>query len=120
MVHDRQQVLHLEFKGLKTNGFGDKIIGAKLQGRKYFVLILQSRYGKNGYVEVSGAPSQETDDIKPAFPAGKKNIGNNQVRDLFLKLGDSFFKIAGERYPVSVAIVGSTPLFDPENERVRS
>jgi glycine cleavage system aminomethyltransferase T len=26
----------------------------------------------------------------------------------------------GERYPVSVAIVGSTPLFDPENERVRS
>ena len=26
----------------------------------------------------------------------------------------------GERYPVTVAIVGSTPLFDPENERVRS
>ena len=26
----------------------------------------------------------------------------------------------GERYPVSVAVVGSTPLFDPENERVRS
>jgi glycine cleavage system aminomethyltransferase T/glycine/D-amino acid oxidase-like deaminating enzyme len=26
----------------------------------------------------------------------------------------------GERYPVTVAVVGSTPLFDPENERVRS
>ena len=26
----------------------------------------------------------------------------------------------GERYPVSVAVAGSTPLFDPENERVRS
>jgi glycine cleavage system aminomethyltransferase T len=26
----------------------------------------------------------------------------------------------GDRYPVTVAIVGSTPLFDPENERVRS
>ncbi|HUZ39513.1 MAG TPA: FAD-dependent oxidoreductase [Streptosporangiaceae bacterium] len=26
----------------------------------------------------------------------------------------------GERYPVTVAVAGATPLFDPENERVRS
>ena len=26
----------------------------------------------------------------------------------------------GERYPVTVAVVGATPLFDPENLRVRS
>ena len=26
----------------------------------------------------------------------------------------------GERYPVSVAAVGSTPVFDPENKRIRS
>jgi hypothetical protein len=26
----------------------------------------------------------------------------------------------GERYPVTVAAVGSTPLFDPANERMRS
>ena len=26
----------------------------------------------------------------------------------------------GERYPVTVAVVGSTPLFDPENTRIRS
>jgi glycine cleavage system aminomethyltransferase T/glycine/D-amino acid oxidase-like deaminating enzyme len=26
----------------------------------------------------------------------------------------------GERYPVTVAIAGSTPLFDPDNERIRS
>jgi glycine cleavage system aminomethyltransferase T len=26
----------------------------------------------------------------------------------------------GERYPVTVAVAGSTPLFDPENARVRS
>jgi glycine cleavage system aminomethyltransferase T len=26
----------------------------------------------------------------------------------------------GERYPVTVAVAGSTPLFDPENERVRA
>jgi hypothetical protein len=26
----------------------------------------------------------------------------------------------GEQYPVTVAVAGSTPLFDPENARVRS
>ena len=26
----------------------------------------------------------------------------------------------GERYPVTVAVAGATPLFDPENARVRS
>jgi hypothetical protein len=25
----------------------------------------------------------------------------------------------GERYPVTVAVVGATPLFDPANERIR-
>jgi glycine cleavage system aminomethyltransferase T len=25
----------------------------------------------------------------------------------------------GERYPVTVAVAGSTPLFDPENERIK-
>jgi glycine cleavage system aminomethyltransferase T len=26
----------------------------------------------------------------------------------------------GERYPVSVAVAGATPLFDPENSRIRA
>jgi glycine cleavage system aminomethyltransferase T len=26
----------------------------------------------------------------------------------------------GEQYPVTVAVVGSTPLFDPENRRMKS
>ena len=26
----------------------------------------------------------------------------------------------GERYPVTVDVVGSTPIFDPDNARVRS
>ena len=25
----------------------------------------------------------------------------------------------GERYPVRIAVVGATPLFDPENERMK-
>ncbi len=32
------------------------------------------------------------------------------------KLAVEYF---GERYPVTVAVVGSTPLFDPDNERIR-
>jgi hypothetical protein len=26
----------------------------------------------------------------------------------------------GEQYPVTVAVAGATPLFDPENSRIRS
>jgi glycine cleavage system aminomethyltransferase T len=33
------------------------------------------------------------------------------------KLAVEYF---GERYPVSVAVAGATPLFDPENARIRS
>ena len=30
-----------------------------------------------------------------------------------------FVEYLGERYPVTVAVAGSTPLFDPGNERIR-
>ena len=33
------------------------------------------------------------------------------------KLAVEYF---GERYPVTVAVVGSTPIFDPENARIRA
>jgi glycine cleavage system aminomethyltransferase T len=33
------------------------------------------------------------------------------------KLGVEYF---GERYPVTVAVAGSTPLFDPDNARIRA
>ena len=37
------------------------------------------------------------------------------------KVGTSLLvEYLGETYPISVAVAGSTPLFDPENERVRS
>ena len=34
--------------------------------------------------------------------------------------GKLLVQYMGERYPVTVAVAGSTPLFDPENIRVRS
>jgi glycine cleavage system aminomethyltransferase T len=33
------------------------------------------------------------------------------------KLGVDYM---GERYPVTVAVAGATPLFDPENTRIRA
>jgi glycine cleavage system aminomethyltransferase T len=33
------------------------------------------------------------------------------------KLAVEYF---GERYPVTVAVAGATPLFDPDNARIRS
>ena len=32
----------------------------------------------------------------------------------------SLVEYFGERYPVTVAVAGATPLFDPENARIRS
>jgi len=34
--------------------------------------------------------------------------------------GKLFVQYMGERYPVTVEVVGSRPLFDPENARARS
>jgi glycine cleavage system aminomethyltransferase T len=34
--------------------------------------------------------------------------------------GSLLVEYMGEQYPVTVAVAGSTPLFDPSNERVRS
>ena len=31
----------------------------------------------------------------------------------------SLVEYFGERYPVTVAVAGATPLFDPENARIR-
>jgi len=37
------------------------------------------------------------------------------------KVGTSLLvEYMGERYPVTVAAAGSTPLFDPDNTRIRS
>jgi len=43
------------------------------------------------------------------LPPDQAVEGNNLLVEYF-----------GERYPVTVAVAGATPLFDPENERIRS
>jgi glycine cleavage system aminomethyltransferase T len=66
--------------------------------------------GRPSYVTSAGsAPSLDRHLLLAYLPAGEATVGAKLQVDYL-----------GEIYPVTVAVVGSTPLFDPENERVRS
>jgi glycine cleavage system aminomethyltransferase T/glycine/D-amino acid oxidase-like deaminating enzyme len=66
--------------------------------------------GRPSYVTSAGSgPSVGKHILFAYLPRSQAHVGTSlQVEYL------------GELYPVSVAVVGSTPLFDPDNERVRS
>jgi glycine cleavage system aminomethyltransferase T/glycine/D-amino acid oxidase-like deaminating enzyme len=66
--------------------------------------------GRPSYVTSAGAgPSVGRHLLMAYLPPGHARVGNRLAVEYF-----------GERYPVTVAVAGSTPLFDPENTRVRS
>jgi glycine cleavage system aminomethyltransferase T len=66
--------------------------------------------GRPSYVTSAGsAPSLGQHLLLAYLPADVATVGATLLVDYL-----------GERYPVTVAVVGSTPPFDPENERVRS
>ena len=66
--------------------------------------------GRRSYVTSAGSgPSVGTHLLMSYLPREHAVVGT--------KLAVEYF---GERYPVSVAVVGSTPLFDPENARIRA
>jgi glycine cleavage system aminomethyltransferase T len=71
--------------------------------------ILDSK-GRRSYVTSAGSGPSVGKHLLMAYLPPEYAIAGN-------KLAVEYF---GERYPVSVAVVGSTPLFDPENTRVRS
>jgi glycine cleavage system aminomethyltransferase T len=66
--------------------------------------------GRRSYVTSAGAgPSVGAHLLMSYLPPAQAVVGTKlQVEYL------------GERYPVTVAVAGATPLFDPDNERVRS
>ncbi len=65
--------------------------------------------GRRSYVTSAGSgPSVGRHILMSYLPPDSAVVG--------MKLSVEFF---GERYPVTVAVAGSTPLFDPDNERVR-
>ncbi|MDH5306543.1 MAG: FAD-dependent oxidoreductase [Myxococcales bacterium] len=66
--------------------------------------------GRRSYVTSAGAgPSLGKHILMSYLPPAQARVGERLQVEYF-----------GERYPVSVAAVGATPLFDPENKRIRS
>jgi glycine cleavage system aminomethyltransferase T/glycine/D-amino acid oxidase-like deaminating enzyme len=71
--------------------------------------LLVDAKGRTSYVTSAGsAPSLGKHLLMAYLPATHALPGN--------RLSVEYF---GERYPVTVAVAGSTPLFDPDNDRVR-
>jgi glycine cleavage system aminomethyltransferase T len=66
--------------------------------------------GRRSYVTSSGSgPSVGKHLLMSYLPPEQAVVGTNLLVEYF-----------GERYPISVAVAGATPLFDPENTRIRS
>lgn len=66
--------------------------------------------GRRSYVTSAGAaPSVGKHLLMAYLPPAQAVVGTRLLVEYL-----------GERYPVSVAVAGARPLFDPENERVRS
>mgnify|MGYP001792110017 CR=1 FL=1 len=70
---------------------------------------LVDRRGRGSYVTSAGAAPSVGKHVLLAYLPPERAIVGAQLAVEYL----------GERYPVTVAVVGATPLFDPENLRVR-
>ena len=68
------------------------------------------RRGRGSYVTSAGAGPSVGKHILMAYLPPEVAVVGNHLSVLYM----------GERYPVTVAVAGSTPLFDPENTRIRS
>src|SRR5256886_13769399 len=76
-----------------------------LQGKR-----LVDRHGRGSYVTSAGSgPSVGRTILMSFLPPEQAKVGTRLAVEYF-----------GERYPATVAVVGPTPLFDPQNTRVRS
>jgi glycine cleavage system aminomethyltransferase T/glycine/D-amino acid oxidase-like deaminating enzyme len=71
---------------------------------------LVDRKGRRSYVTSAGAgPSVGKHVLMSYLPPEQATVGESLAVEYM-----------GERYPVTVDVVGSTPIFDPENTRIRS
>jgi glycine cleavage system aminomethyltransferase T len=71
---------------------------------------LVDRHGRGSYVTSAGAGPSVGKHILMSYLPPENAVAGAQLAVQYM----------GERYPVAVAVVGSTPLFDPENTRIRS
>ena len=71
---------------------------------------LVDKHGRGSYVTSAGSgPSLGKTILMSFLPPEHAKVGNKLCVEYF-----------GEQYPVTVAVAGPTPLFDPQNSRVRS
>jgi glycine cleavage system aminomethyltransferase T/glycine/D-amino acid oxidase-like deaminating enzyme len=68
------------------------------------------RKGRGSYVTSAGAGPSLGKHILMAYLTPEEAVVGNQL----------LVEYMGERYPVSVAVAGATPVFDPENTRIRA
>ena len=68
------------------------------------------RHGRGSYVTSAGAGPSVGKHILMAYLTPEESMLGNQL----------LVEYMGERYPASVAVAGATPLFDPENTRIRA
>jgi len=68
------------------------------------------RRGRGSYVTSAGAGPSVGRHILMAYLTPEEAVVGNQL----------LVEYMGERYPVTVAVAGATPLFDPENTRIRA
>ncbi|HET7419795.1 MAG TPA: FAD-dependent oxidoreductase [Candidatus Dormibacteraeota bacterium] len=67
------------------------------------------RRGRGSYVTSAGAGPSIGKHILMSYLTPEEAVAGNQL----------LVEYMGERYPVTVAVAGATPLFDPENARIR-
>jgi glycine cleavage system aminomethyltransferase T len=71
---------------------------------------LVDAHGRRSYVTSAGSgPSVGKHLLMSYLPVSEAVVGNQLLVEYL-----------GEQYPVSVAVAGATPLFDPDNTRIRS
>jgi glycine cleavage system aminomethyltransferase T len=72
--------------------------------------VLVDAKGRPSYVTSAGSgPSVGKHLLMAYLPAARAREGSRLAVEYL-----------GEQYPVTVAVAGATPLFDPENQRARS
>jgi glycine cleavage system aminomethyltransferase T/glycine/D-amino acid oxidase-like deaminating enzyme len=95
---------HTSKSGVKRYMLGKEPILTRAGAR------IVDRDGRGSYVTSAGAGPSVGRHILLAYLPPEQAVEGGQLAVEYL----------GERYPVTVAVVGSTPLFDPENQRVRA
>src|ERR1022692_2437674 len=65
--------------------------------------------GRHSYVTSAGSGPSGGKHLLMAYLPADQAVAGNRLAVEYL----------GEQYPVTVAVAGATPLFDPDNERVR-